>query len=175
MKNILLNTILLMTVSNCLMADWTLNAIYNDSDLKLDGAFRLKNGKRYSTFLDKKIKAAVSKTVTMISYKNLTYPKSQGLLCITLKSGLGDQYELFFDSQSTHSILWQRPKAKKITMNIDDAHDDTMRYARVFLKFQGQDQAKAMFGYDDEKGIALDLIIRGKGGVYTLELSEPAR
>lgn len=158
-------------------ADWVLNTIYNESDLQLDGAYRLKDGKRYATYIDKKIKSATPKPVTMVDYRNLTYPKSQGLLCITLTNkSTGERYELFFDSQPSHSIAWQRPKAKKITLDPQGATDDTAHYARVFLKLQGYDKASAKFGYDGEAlDQALDLIIHGTAGAYTLELGEPTR
>ena len=174
MKNVFFIIVIFVTVSNFLNADWILNAMYNKSDLKLIGAYRLKNGKRYSTYVDKKIKDAVQKSVTMIDYKNVTYPKTQGFLCIILENASGEKYELFFDSQSTHSIVWQRSKAKKITIDTQDTTDDTL-HARAFLKFHGQDKAKVTFGYDDAQDVALDVIIQGTNGVYQLELDEPAR
>jgi hypothetical protein len=159
----------------CLVvADWRLNAIYNESDLDLDGAYRLgEGGKRKSTYMDKKIKAAQPKPVIMIDYKILTRAQTQGYLCIVSHDPHGEKFELFFDSQSSHSLKWHRTKTKIIAkeQGDNDSNDDTSLYARVFLK-PGFD-IKARKSY--EEYAELDLIIRGKEGVYTLELSEVAR
>ena len=157
-------------------ADWKLNAIYNESDLQLDGAYRLKEGgKRKPTYLDKKIKAAQIKPVIMIDYKTLTKADTQGYLCISLHDIDGEKYELFFDSQPAHSLKWHRTKTIKFVKDEDlyDQLDDNSLYARVFLKYQGNNVAHVRFSYDGQDVMQLDLIIRGKDGQYTLELGEP--
>ena len=70
---------MLVAIMQVVAADWKLNVIYNESDLKLDGAYRLKEGgKRKSTYLDKKINAAVVKPVIMIDYLVVTQAQMQG-------------------------------------------------------------------------------------------------
>ncbi len=164
----------IMVIAQVVCADWTLNVVYNESDLKLDGAYRLKKGgKRKSTYLDKKIKLAnQSKPVIMIDYKTFTKADSQGYLCITLHDRYDEKYELFFDSQPAHAIEWHRSKTKKIGTEIESV-SDTALYARVFLKSVGHQDVHIRYAY--EEAIDLDLIIHGKDGLYSLELSEPIR
>lgn len=178
MKNIFFSTMVIVQMATMVHADWKLNVIYNESDLQHDGAFRLKNGKRKSTFVDKKIKNAVNKSVTMIDYKVVTDAGQQGYLCISLHDSKNEPYELCFDSQTSHAIEWQRSKTKKLvtTMPVMHSKDDTMQNARVFLKHNGHNIANARYEYDgDQPDVEIDLIIRLKDGVYSLELGEPVR
>lgn len=165
-----------MCMTRLVCADWKLNAVYNESDLQLDGAYRLKEGgKRKSTYLDKKIKAAQVKSVIMIDYQIVTQAKSQGYLCIFAHDKHDEKYELFFDSQPAHALQWHRMKTIKIGVDQDqmDNLDESLLYARVFLKSPGHQDIQARFSYEDK--IELDLIIRGNDGKYSLELSELAR
>lgn len=179
MKNRFFAALLILQMAHVSYADWKLNVIYNESDLALDGAFRLKNGKRKSTFVDKKIKNAVNKSVTMIDYKVVTDAGQQGYLCISLHDRKDELYELCFDSQTSHAIEWQRSKTKKlvsVTMPTMHSKDDTMQNARVFLKHNGHNVANARYEYDgDQSDVEIDLIIRLKNGTYSLELGEPVR
>lgn len=173
MKKIFFALIFMMQQVN---ADWKLNAIYNDSDLHLDGAYRLKEGgKRKSTYLDKKIKAAQAKSVIMLDYQVVTQAQSQGYLCIFAHDAQDKKYELFFDSQPAHALQWHRMKTTKIGIDQDEEalYDDSSLYARVFLKSFGFQDIQARFSYEDKT--ELDLIVHGKDGQYSLELSEPAR
>ena len=166
-------------------ADWTLHAIYNDSDLKLDGAYRLKNGNHKSTYVNGKIQNAASKSVTMIGYKNLTEPKSQGHLCISANDTHGESFAFCFDSQTSHAMTWGRSKTKKITTHAhvaasaptpSDIIDDTVHYARVFFKnHEGHNIAHAKHAYDNVRDGDFDLMISGSAGLYHLKLSEVAR
>lgn len=158
-----------------MVADWTLNVIYNESDLTLNGAYRLKDGKRKSTYLDKKIKTAYVKPVVMIDYQIVTQAQTYGYLCIVASNIKGETYELFFDSQPSHALQWQRMKTTKIGVEKykNTVEDAASLYARVFLKCLGFEDVQTKYSYEDK--IELDLHIRGKNGQYSLELSEPVR
>ncbi|MBP6892342.1 hypothetical protein KBB68_02050 [Candidatus Babeliales bacterium] len=167
---------IMLCITNFACADWKLNAIYNESDLQLGGAYRLKEGgKRKSTYLDKKIKTAQVKPVIMIDYEIVTQAKVQGYLCIIAYDKQSEKYELFFDSQPSHALSWHRMKTTKIgsNQNVTENFDDSLLYARVFLKSSSHEDVQARFSYEDKT--ELDLIIRGNNGKYSLELSEPAR
>lgn len=165
---------MLVAIMQVVAADWKLNVIYNESDLKLDGAYRLKEGgKRKSTYLDKKIKAAVVKPVIMIDYLVVTQAQMQGYLCIVAQNPVGEKCELFFDSQPAHALQWQRMKTTHIGVekNQADILDDTSLYARVFLKCLGVADVQTKYSYQDDA--VLDLHISGKDGKYSLKLVEP--
>lgn len=164
----------IVCLTQAILSDWTLDAIYNESDLKLDGAYRLKKGgKRKGTYLDKKIHASnQSKPVTLINYKIFTKADNQGYLCIVLHDAQDEKYELFFDSQPSHAIEWQRSKTMKFSAE-PDLVKETGLYARTFLKHDGHEDVKANYAYEDS--ISLDLIIKGKNGNYSLQLGEPVR
>jgi hypothetical protein len=157
-----------------MFSDWKLNAIYNESDLRLDGAFRLKNGKAKTTFVDKNLKSAKSKKVSMIGYKVVTDAAKQGHLCIAMHSVFDDKqnqaYELCFDSQATHSIAWNRSKAQEIGKALTEVEGGPL-HARAKLKKGGTVVAEVNASYSGND-VEFDLTIKGDGGVYGLRLSE---
>lgn len=160
-------------------ADWNFKAIYNDSSMKLTRSYRLKDGKKKATYVDKTIKSAKEKSVMMIGYNVPTDASKQGYLCFELidQNNPDEKYELCVDSQRKNTILSKRFKAQKIASSVplpDDAtSDDTSIIARVLLKRNGIVIASDQQPYDDDdKNVAFDVLIYGSNGQYTLKLSE---
>ena len=108
MKLSVMVAVLILCYGN-LWADWKLSAIYIDQqcDLHLDGAYRLKGKKKVSTFVDRRVKSAKLKPVTMIDYTVPVDARSQGFLCISLHDLKKlSEFSLCFDSLPTHRIEW---------------------------------------------------------------------
>lgn len=161
-----------------LWADWKLAAIYTDqqSDLKLDGAYRLKGKKKVSTFVDKRIKSAQLKPVIMVDYMVPVDTRSQGFLCISLHDLKNLSFSLCFDSKATHSIEWKRMKSQELAPNASNegcSIEDGNFCAQAYLKSaDGTVIAQAKHSYNvEQKGIEFDVTIYGKAGSYQLELT----
>lgn len=159
-------------------ADWNLKAIYNNSDLPLTGAYRLKDGKKKATYVDKTVKSAKAKSVIMIGYQVPIDASKQGYLCFELldKTQPFEKYELCVDSQRKNTILSKRFKAQKIVSNLsvsdDVTSDDSSIIARALLKKNEKLILSDQQPYDDEdKNAAFDVFIEGSRGLYTLKLS----
>ena len=169
-------------ISGVLFSDWKLASVYNQSDLKLDGAYRLTNKlgkkKKSATFVDKRVKSAASKPFVVIDYKVLVEPRSQGYLCISLKNKFNQVFDLCFDSQPKHAIEWHRSKTTQIVAHdatpslLAETSDDSL-IARAVLKLQDTILVQAVQPYDvEQNGVEFDLTIKGASGSYTLELSQ---
>lgn len=171
-----------------LCADWKLATIYNQSDLQLQGAYRLINksgfGKRSklkkaSTFVDRRIKLATKKPFVIIDYTVPTHVQSQGHLCITAVNAQSQTYTICFDSRPKHALIWNRLQTKEVAVHEDTSQDgldgfaDGSLIARAVLTLDDKTVARAMQSYEvDFNRVEFDLTIHGKAGLYSLELSE---
>lgn len=162
-------------------ADWTLRAVYvsNNLALRCVGAYRLKNGKKKSTYLDKKIKSAQKKSVVMVGFKVLKDIKSQGTTCIVMRDDLDPkaEYTLCFDCQSAASLASSRLKTQNlnnIPSDLDHSNLDYF-YARIELKKNGtllaQDYQK--YPIDNESAEFDALIKQDLAGNITIRLEPP--
>jgi len=166
--------------SSMMQADWNLKAIYNDSDLPLTGAYRLKDGKKKATYVDKTIKSAKAKSVIMIGSKGYRVPTNaskEGYLCFELidKNRPEAKYELCVDSQRKNTILSKRSKAQKVAnlaLTEDGTSDDTS-FARAVLKNNGTVVYSDQKSYeDDDQDAEFDVFVEGLNGSYALKLLE---
>ncbi|MCX5924664.1 MAG: hypothetical protein NTZ68_04545 [Candidatus Dependentiae bacterium] len=189
MKRMLAILCLLLGSEQTVFSDWKLGKIYNDSDLKLESAWRHKHKSkpRYiSTVTSSLNKAKPSQRVTDITY---SVSSKQDPMSILVKNNT-ETYDIFFDSHATHSLEWKRGKTQKAAPSLKNqgcSITDGPNCARVWMTVSAiakgngwkpvggiKEISAAFYAHDEEPMITLDLTIKGINGSYSLSLSEQA-
>ena len=171
---------LLLGNDKAVFSDWKLGTIYNNSDLKFESAWRNKSKQKKKGIPS--ITDALRATLSLPHQRivKINYIISQDLGTFSILASDGKQkYDIFFDSQATHSIAWQRSKTQVITPSLNNqgcSIADGTNCARVWIPIASVKEIVATQAYDIEKDEPIptfDLTIGIKNGHYALALSEP--